>query len=128
MPATRRHSRVWVVVLAVLAVTAAGANWFFHFHHSGDLPSPADHRAAEDGGDPLRVVAFGHVDVEFGVRSLYPLQPGRVADVPVHEGDTVRSGAPLLTLDERPAQYVLRQARADLKAAQAMLTQAKQSP
>jgi HlyD family secretion protein len=129
MTTTRRHSRVWVVVLAVLAVTAAGANWFFNFHHSGDSVSTGGPTSTEaDKNDQLRVVAFGHVDVEFGVRSLHPLQPGRVAEVLVHEGDAVKAGAALLKLDQRQAQYLIRQAQADLEAARAVLEQAKKSP
>lgn len=128
MSTTRSHSRVWVVVLAVLAATAAGANWFFHFR-AGDAVGVSEAPAGSSAADEdLRVMAFGHVDVEYGVRSLYPLQPGRVADVPVHEGDVVKAGAALLKLDDRPARFLVRQARADLEAARAALAQARKSP
>ena len=88
MPTTRSHSRLWVAVLAVVAVAAAGANWLYHLHSAGP-PSPGDTSPPAERDSTLRVVAFGHVDVEFGVRSLYPLQPGRVAEVLVHEGDVM---------------------------------------
>lgn len=125
MYTTRSHSRAWVVVLILLATAAAGANWFFHFHN-GEPPTIAPTPASEQ--EDLRVVCFGHVDVEFGVRSLYPLQGGRIVEVLVHEGDAVKSAAPILRLDDHQARYLLQQAQADWKAAQAQLAQARKGP
>jgi multidrug resistance efflux pump len=71
---------------------------------------------------------MGHVDVEQGVQSLYPTQPGRVAEVLVHEDQSVPAGAILFRLDERPAKFLVQQAQADLKAANAQLADARKLP
>jgi multidrug resistance efflux pump len=71
------------------------------------------------------VVCFGHVDLEHGITSLYPVQPGRVEQVPAVEGKQASAGQVLLRLDRRPAEYAVRLARADLDAAQAQRDQAQ---
>lgn len=127
MYTTRSHSRVWVVLLILLALAAVGANWFFHLHNGE--PSLASSTAANSApDDDLRVFCFGHVDVEFGVRRLYPLQNGRVVEVLVHEGDTVSADAPILRIDDKNARFIVEQAVADWKAAQALLVEAKKGP
>lgn len=127
MYTTRTHSRLWILGLVVLAIAAAGANWFLHFHR-GDLGLKAHEAANAPYAAEDRVVCFGHVDVEYGVRSLYPLQPGRVTDVLVHEGDRVPEEAVLLKVDDTQSKILVRKAQADLKAAEAILVQAKKAP
>jgi multidrug resistance efflux pump len=73
-------------------------------------------------------VCFGHVDVEHGVTSLYPLQPGRVVEVVARETQRVEAGAVLLRLDETLARQRLREAEADRDAAGAQLAQARKAP
>src|SRR5262245_10151796 len=71
---------------------------------------------------PLPVaVCFGHVDVPSGVVSLYPLQPGRVEEVCVKEGQDVRAGDVLLVQDTRLAEQLVAQARQDVEAAKTQL-------
>ena len=55
---------------------------------------------------------FGHADVEEGVASLHPLQPGQVDKVHVKESQAVRSGEVLVSLDKRLADCLVRQLRA----------------
>jgi len=74
------------------------------------------------------IVCFGYVDLEHGVTPLYPLAPGRVVKVEVHESLTVEAGAVLLRLDDHLAQLRLKEAEADLEAARAQLIQAEKAP
>src|SRR5581483_1928893 len=74
------------------------------------LPSPGGVAQAAgpslptSDGDKKLAVCFGYADLEDGVISLNPSQPGRVAEVLVQENDEVAAGAPLLRLDDREAR------------------------
>jgi multidrug resistance efflux pump len=105
----------WLVGVSALALSLTGARWVFSGAGGGDQAAPAD--------DPF-VVCFGHVDVEGGVLSLSPLQPGRVLAVDVREGDQVGAGRVLLRLDEHLAGLRVAEARADVTAARELLDQA----
>jgi multidrug resistance efflux pump len=72
-----------------------------------------------------RVVCFGHVDVEDGVASLYPLVSGRVLSVPGRENTEVKQGAELVRLDDELARLRTKEAEADLDAAKEQLAQAQ---
>jgi multidrug resistance efflux pump len=89
---------------------------------AADLP-----RSAAPAGGP-GVVCFGTVDLEHGVASLSPLQPGRVAEVLVRENDVVTAGAVLLRIDDSLARSRLAEAQAALEAAQTQLAQARKGP
>jgi multidrug resistance efflux pump len=126
MPTTPRHSRRWVVLVALLALaTIFGANYYLYFRErstaaENGTPVPEEPAVGVDS-----VVCFGHVDVEYGVQSLSPLQSGRVDEVFVHDGDPVKADAKLLRLDDRQAKHQLQEAEADLKAAQAQREEAR---
>jgi HlyD family secretion protein len=114
--------------LSVLALMAAvtWATGTGRLLRSSGIAEPAN-----DAGIPSSspsagsVVCFGYVDVESGVRSLYPLQPGRVEEVFVAENQHVPAGTVLLRLDTRLADGQVRQAKADLDAAQVRVSQAE---
>jgi multidrug resistance efflux pump len=124
----RRHLFFLVVGLAVLAASMAGASWVLH--------SPGLDSAAPNGSQSpsagahfeQSVVCFGHVDVEPGVTSLYPVQTGRVIEVLVREGAQVKPGAVLLRVDDRLARLRVQEAEADVKAAEAQLAQIRKLP
>ena len=119
MSRTGRTSRVVPVLgAAALAAGLCGAGWLLHAHPAGAAP-------AGDPG-PAKLVCFGYADVEAGVASLYPLQPGQVERVPVKEGQAVHAGDVLVRVDRRTAECLVRQARADLAAARAQQDQARQ--
>ena len=75
--------------------------------------------------DRARLLGPEHVDVEFGIQSLHPLQPGRVKEVLVHDAARVKSGKELLRLDDRQARHRLKEAEAAVKAATAQCAQAR---
>jgi multidrug resistance efflux pump len=74
------------------------------------------------------VVCFGTADLENGVASLSPLQPGRVVEVLVQENQTVAAGTVLLRLEDDLARSRLTEAQAALEAAQVQLAQARKQP
>jgi multidrug resistance efflux pump len=117
-----RLSRVLLVTgVAVLLTSAVSATWALQ--QPDRAPDHASVSASASG-----VVALGHVDLEHGVASLYPIQPGRVAEVLVHENDRVEAGAPLLRLDDTQARLQLAEAKVALETAQAQLTDARKAP
>jgi membrane fusion protein (multidrug efflux system) len=64
-----------------------------------------------------RAVAVAFVDVESGVVNLYPVQHGRVVDLPVKEDVEVEAGTPLLKIDDAQAKILLAEAELALEAA-----------
>lgn len=116
-----RRVHVYAMVgLIMLVVSASGAMLLSHGSRAGAAPdSPTDRDL------PLpRVVCFGHVDVEEGVASLYPLVAGRVTAVPARENTDVKAGAELVRLDDELAELRVREAEADYDAAREQRTQA----
>lgn len=121
------RSRWWLVLMVLLLTTVAGANWFFYFRNVDRSSAALDASALQDAEPAGVVVCFGHVDVEYGVQSLSPVQSGRVIEVAVREYAEVKAGDVLLRLDDRQAQNRQREADADLSAAQAQLTLAEKA-
>ena len=66
-------------------------------------------------------VARGRVDVEGGLLNLGMARDGVLSTVPVHEGDQVKQGQLLATLDTEPAQLAVSAAQTQLQQAQAQI-------
>jgi multidrug resistance efflux pump len=117
----RRLQIYGLMGLALLCASAGGAALLVNG------PRSAAHGSSEKAAaEPLpRVICFGHVDVEDGVASLYPLVSGRVVDVPVKENKPVKAGAVLIRLDDTLAKLRLKEAEADLVAAREQFEQAQ---
>lgn len=113
----------WLIGFLVLISSGAGAGWVLRAGDKSPAPHAADETQPERG-----VVCFGHVDVEGGVSSLYPLQPGRVVEVIAREAMAYKKGDLLLRLDDVLATQRFREAEADLQAAQAQRDQASKLP
>jgi membrane fusion protein (multidrug efflux system) len=109
----------WVGV-ALLIVSLTGVGLGLSTHASNGSPSPPPGKA-----EMQKAVALGHVDVEQGLTPLHPLQPGRVVDVPVTEGQEVVEGTPLVYLDDSLALIQIREAEAALAEAEVRLEQAQ---
>jgi multidrug resistance efflux pump len=124
----RRSMRyTWVFGLGLLVVSVAGTGWMMNTQAADKSPKSG----AESSGSQQILVAAGFVDVEGGMRQLYPmlkLAPNRIKEVKAHESESVAKGAVLLTMDDMLAREDLKRAEADLKAAEAQLEQAKQAP
>lgn len=66
-------------------------------------------------------VARGRIDIEGGLLALGTPREGVLASVAVHEGEAVKAGQLLATLDTRPAQLAVDAAQAQLEQAKAKL-------
>lgn len=85
----------------------------------GSSPSATTITDAEE-----RVVCVAFVDAGSGVVPLYPLQPGRVAKVVIQEGESVKSGAILMEMENTLAKAQLAEAEADVAAGNEQIKQA----
>jgi multidrug resistance efflux pump len=106
----------WILGLALLVGTVAGARWLLNPSAAGDGAAKSNPRASDlPAGDGI--VCLGFVDVEDGLTTLHPVQAGRVTEVWVSENDWVPEGYLLFRLDPQQQRLQLRKARADLEAA-----------
>jgi multidrug resistance efflux pump len=106
----------------LLLVASFGYAGFLVRSRAQDNPTPA-----EPTGVDARAVAaaIAFVDVEDGVRPLYPVQLGRVVKVFAEEGKEYDSGKPLFQVDDSSARIEVERAEIDLKASQEKLRQAR---
>ncbi len=117
-----------ILGLVLLGISVGGASLLLRLRAADTSPKEADSAASRGNAAPQRAVSFGHVDVDGGLISLCPLQPGRVTEVLVREDESVQAGAILFRLEDRPAKFLVDQAQADVKAAQAQLAEARKAP
>lgn len=123
-----RPVRIWFLGIVLVAASLAGTGWVLRSRAGDGAPKSAATATTPTSPAGTSVVCFGHVDVEPGVTALYPVRPGRVTDVLVHEDDSVKAGTVLFRLDDRPAKFLVRQAQEDLKASELHLTEARKLP
>src|SRR4051812_686672 len=100
---------LWLLGLALLLGSAAGAGWLLNHSNASGVPT-----AKTDKEGPLPfggkfIIAFGYVDVLPGVTKIYPLVPGKVQWVAA-EGETVAKGAELLRLKDDLVRSELKKA------------------
>src|SRR5881275_3331859 len=126
MNALRRpHRFFWLLGIALLVGTAAGAGWVLNQAPAGTpVPREGEKGRVLPGADSI--ICIGYVDVPNGTTPLYPVLPGRVAEVPVQEGDKVTKGALLFRMDDQFARTDLETAQADLEAARALKAKVEQ--
>lgn len=115
------HVAVYVGLVTLIASTV-GAGWVINHSRAGHSPT-----VASDSAEPA-IVCFGYVDGPAGVTALAPLVAGRVTRVEVEENEAVKAGSVLIRLDDRVAQFRLRQVEASLSAAREQLAQARKLP
>jgi HlyD family secretion protein len=120
----------WLLLLALLAASTPAAFLLFVYSSRGAIPAVGERDPKTSAGslEDEGIVCFGQVDLIHGVAALVPLQPGRVAEVLVEEGQTVAKGAPLLRLEDGLARSRLAEAQAALDAAQLRLKQVRKLP
>src|SRR5437773_2586191 len=108
--------------LVTLIGSTLGAGWVMNRSRAGHSPA-----VPSDPAEPA-VVCFGYVDGPAGVTALAPLVAGRVTRVEAQENEAVKAGSVLIRLDDRLAQFRLRQVEASLAAAREQLAQARKLP
>jgi multidrug resistance efflux pump len=111
----------WLGAASGVAILTVG--WWLCRGGTGSAAAPEEPSSGRRG-----IVCVGYVDVESGLTSLYPLQPGRVVAVPVAETEHVDAGAVLLRLDDTQAKLRLREAEAGLESARVQLAEARKLP
>lgn len=99
------------ILIAVVAAALAGAWWF-------DLPARLGFP-----GEPRQAVLYGNVDIR--QVSLGFRVSGRIAELRVDEGDSVKAGDVIARLDAEPFRQALGAAEADAEAARATLAKLK---
>jgi len=111
-----------LVILGAVVLTASIVG-VFHLANLGVRGNPEPSPAAA-ASDVEIAVGFGHADVEGGVISLHPLVQGRVVEVNVKEGDSVKKGAILLKIDDRQARAQVKEAEGAVAMARGLLDKA----
>jgi HlyD family secretion protein len=117
----------WLLLLVLLAASTPAAGLLFSYSSRGVPPAPGERHqektalSDEDKG----IVCFGQVDLVHGVTALVPLQPGRVAEVLVEEGQTVAEGADLIRVEAKAARSRVAEAQAALDEAELRLKQTR---
>src|ERR1700730_12916567 len=110
----RRRSKSWALAsaaLGFLGVLAGCAKQ--QAAPQPRAPTPVVVGTVKIKAMPVEVIAVGHVEAYTTV-SIEAQVPGQLLDVHFKEGDFVRKGQLLLTLDQRPYEAALAQARAAL--------------
>lgn len=113
----------WLILLAVVALVGVG--WYIARQYSvTPLWAQPKFGKVTRGDVRVPVIAAGLIraDQEIEVKSM---ASGRILDVPVVEGNYVRTKMPLVMLDPIDEQRSLDRAQADLDRSEAMLTQAQ---
>lgn len=127
----KRYSRqvLWIALVVLVIASAAGPAYLIsHPSSTGQLNHDQSAGPIEQPRGGRGVVCYGYVDVEQGIASLSPLQPGRVAEVLVAETEEVAAGKVLLRLEDRQAKLRVEEAKAALASAQTQQELARQLP
>ncbi|HTU20606.1 MAG TPA: biotin/lipoyl-binding protein [Gemmataceae bacterium] len=119
----------WLLLLAVLVAATPAAFLLFSYSSRGAPPAlgaPNQKKTADSSDDGI--VCYGEADLIHGVTALYPLQPGRVTEVLVEEGQTVAEGKVLVRLEDGSARSRVAEAQAALDEAELRLKQVRKQP
>jgi HlyD family secretion protein len=116
-------------LLIVVGVGAALICAMLQLGRTAAAPTEPPPSVAAPGGESHEgVVCFGTVDLERGVASLYPLQPGRVDAVLVSENQEIKQGVELLRMEDGIARSRLAEAETAVLLADLQLRQARKQP
>jgi membrane fusion protein (multidrug efflux system) len=119
---------IFVVAVALLAVSLVGANLALTGRAEGDGKKEETREVFKPPVSDDGAVCIAYVDVEERVRDLYPTHPGKVVDVLVREGQRVTRGTVLFRMEDQPARALVAQAKADLRASESRLNDARKLP
>jgi multidrug resistance efflux pump len=112
---SEQHRRIpglgYIVAIGLLAIPILGVGWWLN------RPKGAEPLHGPELAD-LDVVCLGRVDGLLPVAALEPTIPGKVAEVFVSEGQSVKAGVKLLQLDDESLKFRVEEATAAVAAAQ----------
>lgn len=120
------------LAIVAVAVAALGGGWYAFSHRGAPAPAqtaearpqPVVAHAVEARPMPIRVTAVGNV-LSPSVVTVRPRVEGEIIKVHIAEGQEVKEGEPLFTLDFRAAEASRKQAEASLARDRAQLDRAK---
>ena len=115
----------WLAVLAVLALGPAACSSEKPQQAAERPPAPVSMQTSQGKPMPVEVLAIGQVEALATV-SVTPQVQGQITQVHFQEGQIVKAGDPLFTIDPRPYQAALEQAQANLERDQAQLKEYRQ--
>lgn len=118
-----RRPLFWVVFVVLVAIVAGGAYFYFNPQNSTTQSTATVSR----GNIKAAVSANGRVRAEKTLRLAFPAS-GLITQVNVQEGDTVKQGDILATLDKREIERRVKQAEMNLQARQQDRVEAQQPP
>jgi HlyD family secretion protein len=122
---TRLMTRWMLPLIAALSLGLA-IFWVMAVRPSSHATSPL--LPPPEAPDGQSVAAVGLVEPETETIEVSCAVPGLITNVHVHAGDTVKSGQPLFSVDDRNAQAELRLRLAAADAAQTRLAKLQQEP
>jgi len=123
MSASSRPSLVWGSIASALAMLALGVVLIRKntpAESAGKVRFPPS-EAPVSTGNPRLVVGVGIVEPAGELVTIGSQLSGVIAAVPVHVGEIVEEGTPLIVLDSRTARSALEVSRAEVRAQQARL-------
>jgi len=121
------------IAIAAIVIAALGGGWYVTKDKPAAQqpqagaearPQPVVTRMVEAKPMPVRVTAIGNV-LSPSIVSVRPRVEGEIIKVHISEGQEVREGEPLFTLDYRSAEAAKRQAEASLARDKAQLDRSK---
>src|SRR5439155_10527546 len=114
-----------VVAMAIAAAPGIGCSKSGPEAHGGFMSGPVPVLIAQavQKTVPIQLHAIGTVEA-YSTVSVRSQIDGKIAEVHFHEGEDVKKGALLVTIDPRPLQAALHQAQANLARDRAQLAQA----
>ncbi|MGF1578342.1 MAG: HlyD family secretion protein [Gemmataceae bacterium] len=115
----RPTSLVWLAGILLLVGTAAGASWILN--QSEANTAKADENGPKAPFEGKGIICVAYVDVEEGIASLYPEQPGRVVEIYAKDGQSVEKNEVLLKVDDTLQMTIVEEAEGDLKIAEQKL-------
>jgi HlyD family secretion protein len=113
---SRRFPWLWSLILLLLGSGVFGLA-FLLGQSAVRLPQAGDSGETTRGDRTPGLVCLGYVDLENGVTSLGPLQPGRIEKILVKETDSVKAGTVLLRMEDASARHRVEELQAALAAA-----------
>ena len=121
----KKRGRGWMIAVGLVVVAIVGATVASKFPGRDTKrptptpdPVPVSAQPVEKKNIPIQIRAIGNVEASSTVQ-IRSLVSGELLKVHFAEGQTVKKGEPLFTLDQRPFEAALEQAQANLAKDQA---------